>query len=236
MSFNLDFELLYTSNELLKPQLHFKELSITYYFTWLVVASFLLIAIARITNPGFLLTIVRGISKNKSIEKITSVEHPISFIGSTSLLLNFLVCASTLLFIQFNTTFTIPFHETVLISILVPIIILFAPILLLYFVEIISGEKGLLKEIKLTNWILFKGMGILLSIILLIVVFSRINSSWMFLNINYLLIIAYLYRVFRGFIFSIQKGISWYYIILYFCTFEILPLLILYNGIRNQFE
>lgn len=48
------------------------------------------------------------------------------------------------------------------------------------------------------------------------------------LLINFLLIaFAYVYKIIRFFIISLQEGIFPYYIILYLCTFEILPILIL---------
>lgn len=97
----------------------------------------------------------------------------------------------------------------------------------LFITGLISGESKRLKENKkVVNFIhQFSGL-----------VFFPIGLAWL-LNteytgqiLNFLLLagaFVFIVRIFKGFVCAIQNKISWYYIILYLCTLEIWPLLIL---------
>ena len=90
-----------------------------------------------------------------------------------------------------------------------------------------TGESQRLAENKKIINLIHQFSGLLL---LPIGLAWLLNTSYSDKMINLLLIVigfVLLVRIFKGFICAIQNKISWYYIILYLCTLEIWPLLIL---------
>jgi hypothetical protein len=101
-------------------------------------------------------------------------------------------------------------------------------------VEFISGEIGITKAIKLTNWAICKFLGILFSLLVLLWIFNDKNAGVFGYILLAILTVCYAYRIIRGIIFAFSKGISWYYIILYFCMFEIIPMYPLWMLIEGK--
>ena len=196
--------------------------------------SLLLLTIARLSSPHFFYSLFRSIYKNRLVEKIAYEELPVSKLASFSLSVNYLISFSTLvyLFIQEQT------GEinllTYVIALAVPFLFMFAPYFFLTLVELVSGEKGISKEIKLTNWVVCKFLGIVFAIGLLLWVFNAHSHLFISHFIGYLLVGTYIFRLIRGFIFAFSKGLPWYYIILYFCTFEILPVYLAWLFIQGN--
>jgi len=202
--------------------------------TLLLSIAILLITFARMSSSYFLIAITKSIYKNRSIEKISQEEMPLSALSSFCLLINFLICASCLLYLTVDF-----FHDTIstntlLAIIYTPILFLFGPYLLLNLVEFISGEKGITKAIKLTNWAICKFLGILFSLLVLLWIFNDKNAGVFGYILLVILTVCYVYRIIRGIIFAFSKGISWYYIILYFCMFEIIPMYPLWMLIEGK--
>lgn len=196
--------------------------------------AILLITFARMSSSYFLIAITKSIYKNRSIEKISQEEMPLSALSSFCLLINFLICASCLLYLTVDF-----FHDTIstntlLAIIYTPILFLFGPYLFLNLVEFISGEKGITKAIKLTNWAICKFLGILFSLLVLLWIFNDKNAGVFGYILLVILTVCYVYRIIRGIIFAFSKGISWYYIILYFCMFEIIPMYPLWMLIEGK--
>ena len=159
---------------------------------------------------------------------------PLSGLSSFCLLINFLICASCLLYLTVDF-----FHDTISTSTLLaiiytPILFLFGPYLFLNLVEFISGEIGITKAIKLTNWAICKFLGILFSLFVLLWIFNDKNAGVFGYILLVILTVCYVYRIIRGIIFAFSKGISWYYIILYFCMFEIIPMYPLWMLIEGK--
>jgi hypothetical protein len=221
----LAFGIINNAQEIVVPKLLSPKVNSMYgTITLFLSIGILLITFARMSSSYFLVSIARSIYKNRSIEKITQEEMPLTALSSFCLIVNFLICASCLLYLTVDF-----FHETISTSTLLaiiytPILFLFGPFIFLNLVEYITGEKGITKAIKLTNWAICKFLGILFSILVLIWVFNDQNAYVFAYVLWIILCICYIYRIFRGIIFAFSKGISWYYIILYFCMFEIIPM------------
>lgn len=97
----------------------------------------------------------------------------------------------------------------------------------LFITGVLVGESQRLRENKKLIDFIHQFAGLLL---LPIGLAWLLNTEYSVKMINILLIVVgliLLIRIFKGFICAIQNKISWYYIILYLCTLEIWPLLIL---------
>ncbi len=184
----------------------------------------LLITFARMSSSYFLVAISRSLYKNRSIEKISQEEMPLTALSSFCLNINFLISASCILYLTVDYFHPIINLSTLLAIIYTPILFLFGPYLFLNLVEYITGEKGITNAIKLTNWAICKFLGLLFSLLVLLWVFNDKNATVFATVLWIILCLCYIYRIIRGIIFAFSKGISWYYIILYFCMFEIIPM------------
>lgn len=231
----LAFGIINNTQEIVVPKLLSPKVNSMYgTITLLLSIAILLITFARISSSYFLIAITKSIYKNRSIEKISQEEMPLSALSSFCLLINFLICASCLLYLTVDF-----FHDTIstialLAIIYTPILFLFGPYLFLNLVEFISGEKGITKAIKLTNWAICKFLGILFSLLVLLWIFNDKNAGVFGYILLVILTVCYVYRIIRGIIFAFSKGISWYYIILYFCMFEIIPMYPLWMLIEGK--
>jgi hypothetical protein len=198
--------------------------------------SFILLTITRINTPHFVLSLSRSIYKNRNVEKIVNEELPIGRIANFCLVINFLLCFSIVVSFFLNEYYHLYGWLNWVIAISIPSYLLIAPQLYLTLMEIVSGENHFSKEIKITNRIICEFLGLFGSLFLLIWIFNQ-HSHWFIREITiYLITITYLYRLFRGFIFAFSKGLPWYYIILYFCTFELLPIYLLFNYISGVYK
>ena len=231
----LAFGIINNTQEIVVPKLLSPKVNSMYgTITLLLSIAILLITFARMSSSYFLIAITKSIYKNRSIEKISQEEMPLSALTSFCLLINFLICASCLLYLTVDL-----FHDTISTSTLLaiiytPILFLFGPYLFLNLVEFISGEIGITKAIKLTNWAICKFLGILFSLLVLLWIFNDKNAGVFGYILLAILTVCYAYRIIRGIIFAFSKGISWYYIILYFCMFEIIPMYPLWMLIEGK--
>ncbi|MFN5416602.1 MAG: DUF4271 domain-containing protein, partial [Flavobacteriia bacterium] len=106
----------------------------------------------------------------------------------------------------------------------------------LNFIGFISKEGEDLKENKYNTLIFAQILGVIFSLLLLIWTFNMKWSEVFVLIFAGTAGIFWLFRIIRGFLFSIQKGIAWYYLFLYFCTLEILPLILIYSVYNSKIE
>ena len=193
-----------------------------------LLATFILITIARVNNPLFITSLTRSLHKNRNVQKIVFEELPLSRITNFCLITTFLISFSIISSFLISEIFQVYGWLNWIVAFSLPLYILLAPQLNLTLVEFITGESNFSKEIKLTNRILCEFLGLFGVLFLLIWIFNQ-HTHWFVSHLTlYLFVVTYIYRIFRGFVFAFSKGLPWYYIILYFCTFELLPLYIVY--------
>ena len=100
----------------------------------------------------------------------------------------------------------------------------------------ISGEFATLGAIVKQVLGTFQFLGLLWFIIGLIWFLNPSISTEMFYTFICSFCVVILLRFVKTFVTGLSQGISWYYIILYFCTLEILPILIVYYYSIGNFK
>lgn len=95
----------------------------------------------------------------------------------------------------------------------------------LVFWSVNSDTKIILQYIEAGNvwWFVF---GIATSLSNAIMVFNT-QKGWGLIMFVGFLLLALLFRLMNGFLFAVSKGFSWYYIILYLCTVNLLPIVLI---------
>ena len=227
MFLDYTFQIVKQKSTLIDLQLVLKQDNMYNQLSIYLIGSFVLLIVAKLSSPNLKFNLIYGILKNKSITKITREEFPVSFLTNLTLLINFILSCEVSAYIYFKSV-SIGTDFSVFLFYL-PIIIIIQPILTTFFIELLTGEPGLLLEIRLNSWLFLKIASILITVNLTFWIFNsnleRIHSIIFILIYS----IFYLFRILQGLSFAITKGISLYYIILYFCTFEVLPFAIVYS-------
>jgi hypothetical protein len=207
-------------------------------YQWAIIdllISLFLLTISRINTPHFILSLSKSLYKNRSIDKIVNEELPIGRVANFCLTINFLLSFSLISSFFLTEYYHLYGWMNWLLALLIPCYLLIAPQLFLTFIELITGVKQFSKEIKLTNRIICEFIGLFGSLFLLLWIFNQHSHLFIRDLTYYLIVITYLYRIFRGFIFAFSKGLPWYYIILYFCTFELLPIYLVFSNISGVY-
>jgi hypothetical protein len=195
---------------------------------YLLSISFILIAFARLSSRGLVNDLLKMMWKTKQIEKIVQEGYSISSFSSVLLVLNYLLVFSTLIYLILNQTHSTFFSLDNLLFFVIPLLLLLFPLFSMQLVGILTGESQLFKDLRIKIWVFAHFTGVILSLLLLIWTFNmQWGSILTYIFLGFILLMM-MYRYFWGFILTFQKGISPYYIILYFCTLEILPLLATY--------
>ncbi len=193
--------------------------------------SFIVIAFSRLSSRVLFVNILQAVYKNKRVSKIVQVNYPLNTLSSILLLLNYIISMSALLFLTIQNFHPIEIKD-ILYMVLISSFLVVFPLLSLLFIEFLTGIKNILSE-SMSNTIIFAhATGLLYSIILLIWTFnSQWSNTFMLVFLGIVILFAF-YRLLRGFISVFKKGVSWYYIILYLCTLEILPFVLLYQFLK----
>lgn len=213
-------------------QLGWKQVNMYNQLSVFLIGSFLLLTIAKLSSPNLKLNLIYGVLKNKGITKITREEFPISILTNSCLIINFILVSEVSAYIYFKSISLESNFSFLLFSF--PLIIIIQPLLTSYFIELLTGESGLLLEVRLNSWLFLKISSIFITINLVFWVFNPNHEIIYSTILFYIYGLIYSIRLIQGLTFAISKGISLYYIILYFCTFELLPFAIVFSGISNR--
>ena len=213
-------------------QLGWKQVNMYNQLSVFLIGSFLLLTIAKLSSPNLKLNLIYGVLKNKGITKITREEFPISILTNSCLIINFILVSEVSAYIYFKSISLESNFSFLLFSF--PLIIIIQPLLTSYFIELLTGESGLLLEVRLNSWLFLKISSIFITINLFFWVFNPNHEIIYSTILIYIYGLIYSIRLIQGLTFAISKGISLYYIILYFCTFELLPFAIVFSGISNR--
>ncbi len=193
-----------------------------------LIVSVILLALSRFGSSNYIGIFSRILLKNNSINKVVQEEFTLSSPGSILLIFNYIISSTTLLYLAYLHYFI---HDDLKLFYFLPIIPIYFflwPLLCFNFLSFITNEKAAFSENKKNVIVLSQIMGVLFSIILLLWAFNLKWSIYFIYSFIFLICFFWLYKFLRGIIFSFQHNISWYYIILYFCTLEILPIISIY--------
>jgi len=188
-----------------------------------VFASFFMIALTKAFKPSIFQVLFKVSFRNNSLNQIIRESYNSFRFSDFLLLINFWWTCSmgSILFYDLGN---IP----LVIHLIWPILLYLFLLIPLGVISFVTGNRSIIKENVYNLFLLPQFFGI---IFLPIIVIGHLNGelmipmAWLFLILVGLL---FLYINLRGILFAIQQGISLYYIILYICTLEILPLTVLF--------
>lgn len=98
----------------------------------------------------------------------------------------------------------------------------------LFLTSWITGEWSLIRIFITQSWVNLLSFGIIFFVLGLIWLLNPSVSNELFYVFMYIFAAFFILRFVKVLIAALLEGVTWYYIILYLCTLEILPLVILY--------
>ena len=197
--------------------------------------SFILIAVSKLIRSDVFSTLLIANGKISSINQYIHESHPINKGDSIVLLTNYFLSFSLILLILFQFP-SVENIEHFLLVFFTPICLLLFSLVSVYLVSALTGEyKSLLQLIQ------FRIIGVQY----LGLAFFALGMVWTLtdMSLNTLLLISililgleFVVRSFKSIVSIFQLKFSWYYIILYFCTLEILPLVVIFYFFIEEFQ
>jgi len=188
--------------------------------------SFILLALSKIGTSRLFYIFMKLIFKNNSIIKIINEEYALTNFSSFILILNFILTTSILTYLTFLHIDINVNNKFLYILPIFPIYIFLWPIIWFNIIGLVTNEAKIFNENKKNAIVFSQITGFLFSFVSLIWTFNLKWSQFFMTFFIVIISLLWFYKVLRGIIFSFQHHVAWYYIILYFCTLEILPLVL----------
>ena len=202
----------------------------------LVVLSFVIITFAKFQNQSIFNSLFKLIFANKNFEQVLKEDLKIGSSGSVALIINYFLIVSTCVFLSIDSKFDVTTGQAILISAGIPAAVFTFQIISLWLIGAITKEMKMVTTPLLETTVIIELIGFLLFFLALIWVLNPRDAHYFLLTFGVILCLGFLIRFFKSLYSVLRKGVSWYYIILYFCTLEILPFVIVYYYASKNFS
>ena len=204
-----------------------REETFTMFLVAILTLSFFLISFSRSSNSRALQSVAEVFFRDSSAVEVYLKENmKIRSSSSITLIINYFISFSLCNFIFFHRILLLRDDFSMLLSFLIPIVLFGLETLGLYLVGSLSGEMKKLHVPVLNTLTASQFSGLLFSIIALFWIMNP-NADKLFLSLYLALIcLKTVTRVLKNSTNVLSSGVRWYYLMLYFCTLEILPLFV----------
>ena len=198
--------------------------------------SFLLISFARKSNSRSLTTVIQVFFREASTAEVQLKENMrIDSFSSVLLIVNYFVSFSLCNFIFFQRILLIDDFSSMLLAVSIPFMLIIVETISVLVVGLLTGVWNQISFTLLHTFNIAQFSGLLFSVIALFWTMNQ-NADKLFLSL-YLMVISLkvLSRLLKNSIAVLAKGFNWYYLLLYLCTLEILPIFMLTHVVLKNF-
>jgi len=202
----------------------------------LVVLSFVIITFAKFQNHFIFNSLFKLIFANKNFEQVLKEDLKIASSGSVALIINYFLIVSTCVFLSIEAKINISTGKAIFISLGIPTAVFLFQIISLWVIGAVTKETKIITVPLLETTVIIEFIGFLLFFLALIWVLNPRYTDYFLFTFGFILCLGFLIRFFKSLYSVLRKGVSWYYIILYFCTLEILPFVIVYYYASKNFK
>lgn len=197
--------------------------------------SFFLLAFSRLSNNKTFRTVFSAFFTFGSIDQLLKENMRLGSIGSVVLILNYFVSSYLCFFLIAFRMLSIDFYWAVILSILLPFSLFIIENVGLFMVSWVTGEYKNMEATIQNTLIGFEFSGIAYSLLSLVWIMNP-EFNQLFLGLFIALFgLKYIHRFLKNSVTVLTNGIPWYYLILYFCTLEILPLFVALYYVKQNF-
>lgn len=218
-------------------ELFLRQSNLSHLVVPLVVLSFVIITFAKYQNNSIFKSLLKLSFASKNFEQILKEDLKLSSFSSVVLVINYFFIISTCAFLSIQASMKeISMTFSIIVSLAIPVGVFLMQIVSLWLIGIITREVKLIVVPLLETIVIIEFIGFILFFLALIWVLNPQFSNYFLWVFAILLAFGFFLRIFKSLFSVLRKGVSWYYIILYFCTLEILPLFIAYYYVSKEFQ
>lgn len=172
--------------------------------------------------------------KVQGIQAYLRESFPLNRRASLLLIVNYLVSFALVLYLV-NDFSVVHIEYEWWVNLLVPAALLAWSLISMLFVGLLSGERQVFAEPLAMKVVGAEILGIIYFVLGLISTLYPIDETLFLQIVVGVFLLESILRIFKSILSVMSRGVSWYYIILYFCTLEILPLFVAYYVILRDF-
>jgi hypothetical protein len=197
--------------------------------------SFLILALVKRSNQRVFIVLIQLFFNSSSLEQKIKDSLKLTSFASVFLLVNYFLVFSTCTFLLLNYFQLIPFWLLGWISIATPILLFVIQVGFVWMINWITGATLPTGAVTGNTMIVFELTGVMLSVIALFWILNPEYSVYAVIMFIGIVSITQITRVTKNSFAVLNSGVGWYYILLYFCTLEILPLFVVYYYVQLNF-
>jgi hypothetical protein len=204
------------------------------YLLVIILLCFAFVGVARVAQPDLIAQTFTGFFKIKRPDSNGFEGSKLQPSMAALIVLNYIVSFATCVFLLLYKNENLP--ETMSLTLKIVAALTFVQLINFRLVFLLSGERAILDSMNAVNKQVWSFGGYLLTILALLWILNQeiqMIFERLFFAICFLLII---WRITKGLILGAQLRYKWYYLILYLCTLEILPLIILTKLAWHNFK
>lgn len=200
----------------------------------LLFLSFLILALAKYSHATIYRSLAIALTKNMGVLSYVRESMPLKNRSSLLLVLNYIISSSLVMFLALEKL-NLDDVERVFASLSLPLLLFFKPIFLLLLTGWVTGEQNILKESIVNKIVGIQFTGIIYFICGLLWVLNSGYANIILDVFLWIFIVENILYLIKSIIVVYSKGVGLFYIIVYLCTFEILPLLVIFYVIMRDF-
>lgn len=197
--------------------------------------SFLFIAVSRMSNSRSVSTVITVFFKNASSEQILKENMRMSSLSSILLQLNYFICFALCIFLALIRVASIEYYYAMITALGLPLGLFLLEVFGPVFIGFIVGEYKSIASVILNTLTGNQFFGLIYSVLAMFWIMNPEGNRYFFISFIFMVCLKYIIRMLKSSYSVLTKGISWYYIILYFCTLEILPLFVVVYYVKKNF-
>jgi hypothetical protein len=202
-----------------------RETQMNSYLLVIILLCFAFVGVARVAQPDLIAQTFTGFFKIKRPDSNGFEGSKLQPSMAALIVLNYIISFATCVFMVLYKDENL--LEAMGLTIKIVAALTFVQFINFRLVYLLSGEKAILDSMSAVNKQVWSFGGYLLTTLALLWILNQeIQTIFvqLFFIISFLLVI---WRIAKGLILGAQLRYKWYYLILYLCTLEILPLIIL---------
>lgn len=212
------------------PRFH----SVEWMMGYVLFLAFITLAIARFARVEIYQSLIVANGKFQGVVSFVRETMPLTKPSSWLLLLNYMLSAGAICFLYVQGNDSIELSNNAMVFIL-PISLLVWNLASFQITQWLTGSSGVFDAPITLKIIGAQFLGLIYFFCAVLWLFIS-GQGTMFAQLALILFFAEsIFRIVKSANLVLKRGVSWYYIILYFCTLEILPLLMIYYALTQNF-
>lgn len=197
----------------------------------------LIVITVRLLRPEYFSFLTRSIFNNSNILLFARQDLQTGGLYTASLIFNYILSLTVgiAVFINIYSDYRIGFLDYIYLNVGL-LILFYVKYLLLKAISWISEQDSGLQEIRYNLFVFFEMGGVVILTLSFMMLFFQNNQFLFALLIIGFQAFMYLIFIIRGIIIAISQRISFFYIFLYLCTLEILPVVVIFYAFSGEIK